>query len=190
MDSLQSYETGHGNALCPSRLEPAKSFMSDHTLEQPVTVNDFRRFAAEIASANQQLVAMLRAAPALSLAHLRQMSLAGLESQGNALALETSPYYNSNTNPSMTRIQEHHTSQKQLHKERVAPMPGVLVPDIPKHGDDLFMVAVKQWEEGDPSQGLIIPLKDWPVEWYTKNMRLVTGTKRSNRKLVAEEYER
>ncbi|KAF9060331.1 hypothetical protein BDP27DRAFT_1385591 [Rhodocollybia butyracea] len=126
MDSLQSYETGHGNTLCPLRLEPAKSFMSDHSLDQPVTTNDFRRFAAVMISANQQ----------------------------------------------------DHRCRKSLKPERSAPIPGVIVPDIPKH------------EEGDPLQGLVKPLKDWPVEWYTGTMRLVTGTKRSNCKLVADEYER
>ncbi|KAF9048389.1 hypothetical protein BDP27DRAFT_1373764 [Rhodocollybia butyracea] len=52
----------------------------------------------------------------------------------------------------------------------------------------LFLAVVKQWEGGDPPQGLVTPLKDWPVEWYTGNMCLVTGTKCSNCKLVAEEY--
>ncbi|KAF9064776.1 hypothetical protein BDP27DRAFT_1425442 [Rhodocollybia butyracea] len=140
MDSLQSYETGHGNALCPSRLEPAKSFMSDHSLEQPVTANDFRHFT-------------------------EAMMAKGTYPSGEGCPQKSA-------------------------KERNAPIPGVVVPDIPKHGEDLFLAAVKQWEEGDSSHGLVTPLKDWPVEWYTGTMRLVTGTKRSNRKLVAEEYER
>lgn len=186
MDSLQSYETGHGNALCPLRLEPAKSFMSDHSLDQPVTVNDFRCFTQAMIGANQRVIDMLRIAPELSLAHMRQMSLAGTEAQGNALQ----PSHVSCTDQPMERLPvEKHCRQKST-KERSAPIPGVIVPDIPKHGEDLFLAVVKQWEEGDPSQGLITPLKDWPVEWYTGNMRLVTGTKRSNRKLIAEEYKR
>ncbi|KAF9056963.1 hypothetical protein BDP27DRAFT_1433134 [Rhodocollybia butyracea] len=186
MDSLQSYETGHGNALCPSRFEPAKSFMSDHSLDQPVTVNDFRRFSDAMMGANQRVIDMLHAAPELSLAHMRQMSLAGTEAQGNAL--QSSHIFSADQSMGHIPV-EKHGCQKPA-KERNAPIPGVVVPDISKHGEDLFLAVVKQWEEGDPSQGLVTPLKDWPVEWYTGNMRLVTGTKRSNRKLVAEEYER
>ncbi|KAF9064210.1 hypothetical protein BDP27DRAFT_1384789 [Rhodocollybia butyracea] len=176
MDSLQSYETGHGNALCPSRLEPAKSFMSDHSLDQPVTVNDFCRFADAMMGANQQVIDMLCAAPELSFVHMRHMSLAGTEAQGNALQ------------PSPVLMQKHRR-QKSI-KERNAPIPSIIISDIPKHGEDLFLAIVKQWEEGDPSHGLVTPLKDWPVEWYTGTMRLVTGTKRSNRKFVADKYER
>ncbi|KAF9058839.1 hypothetical protein BDP27DRAFT_1504170 [Rhodocollybia butyracea] len=189
MDSLQSYETGHGNALCPSRLEPAKSFMSDHSLNQPVTTNDFRHFAAAMISANKQVVDMLRVPPELTLAHMHQMAFPGTESQGNALK----PLYHqaaSSDLPMEGIPRQDHRPRKSLKSERSAPIPGVMVPDIPKHGKDLFMAIVKQWEEGDPSQGLTTPLKDWPVEWYTGSMRLVTGTKRSNRKLVADKYER
>jgi hypothetical protein len=49
--------------------------------------------------------------------------------------------------------------------------------------------AVDQWELGDPSVGLI-PLKNWPPQYYTGAMRLVTGTLYSNRKLLAMEYRR
>ncbi|KAF9071276.1 hypothetical protein BDP27DRAFT_1382450 [Rhodocollybia butyracea] len=190
MDSLQSYETGHGNALCPSRLEPAKSFMSDHSLDQPVTTNDFRRFAVAMISANRQVVDTMRIIPELTLAHMRQMTFPGTESQGNALQ-PFSCQSTASPDPPMEGIStQDHRPQKSLKAERSAPIPGVMVPDIPKHGEDLFMAVVKQWEEGDPSQGLTMPLKDWPVEWYTGSMRLVTGTKRSNRKLVADEYER
>ncbi|KAF9067683.1 hypothetical protein BDP27DRAFT_1364735 [Rhodocollybia butyracea] len=186
MDSLQSYETGHGNALCPLRLEPAKSFMSNHSLDQPITVNDFRHFTAAMMGANQRVIDMLRVTPELSLVHMRQMSLAGTEAQGNALQ----PSQVSSTDKSMESIPVQKCCRQKSTKERNAPIPGIIVPDIPKHGEDLFLAVVKQWEEGDPSQGLATPLKDWPVEWHTGTMRLVTGTKCSNRKLVAEEYER
>jgi len=33
IDSLQSYESGRGNALYPVCTEPEKRFMSDHILE-------------------------------------------------------------------------------------------------------------------------------------------------------------
>ncbi|KAF9060117.1 hypothetical protein BDP27DRAFT_1452880 [Rhodocollybia butyracea] len=132
---------------------------------------------------------MLCVPPELTLAHMRQMAFPGTESQGNALK-PLSHQAASSDLPMEGIPRQDHRPQKSLKSERSAPIPGVMVPDIPKHGKDLFMAIVKQWEEGDPSQGLMTPLKDWPVEWYTGLMRLVTGTKRSNRNLVADEYER
>ncbi len=31
-------------------------------------------------------------------------------------------------------------------------------------------------------------LKDWPEAWYTGHMKVITGVKRAQRKLIAEEY--
>ncbi|KAF8228319.1 hypothetical protein L208DRAFT_1292218, partial [Tricholoma matsutake] len=42
IDSLQSYESGHGNALHPICAEPDKSFMGDHIAMQTVTVEEFQ----------------------------------------------------------------------------------------------------------------------------------------------------
>jgi len=68
-----------------------------------------------------------------------------------------------------------------------APIPGV---QIAHSGNGhLWRKAIQQWEEGDPAQSLP-PLRDWPVEWYTKKMRLVYGTKRRLRQVVAEEHKR
>jgi hypothetical protein len=67
------------------------------------------------------------------------------------------------------------------------PIAGVLVPDL-GHGSGAWKRAIKQWEECDPTTKC--PLKDWPKEWYTGVMRTVTGSKRSQRQIVFEEYER
>lgn len=67
-------------------------------------------------------------------------------------------------------------------------IPGVYIPDL-KKGDLAWREAVRQWEEGVPAKK-ITPLRDWPKEWYTCGMRLITGSKRSQRKLIAEEYYR
>ncbi|KAJ7930271.1 hypothetical protein B0H13DRAFT_1518971, partial [Mycena leptocephala] len=48
LDSLQSYESGHGDALYPFRPEPDKIFMSDHNALQPPTTAEFRVFSEQI----------------------------------------------------------------------------------------------------------------------------------------------
>jgi len=67
------------------------------------------------------------------------------------------------------------------------PISGVLVPDL-GHSSGAWKRAVKQWEEYDPMTKCA--LKDWPKDWYTGVMRTVTGSKRSQRQIVFEEYER
>jgi hypothetical protein len=67
------------------------------------------------------------------------------------------------------------------------PIPGVLVPDL-GHRPSAWKRAIKQWEEYDPM--MKCALKDWPKEWYSGVMRTVTGSKRSQRQIVFEEYER
>jgi hypothetical protein len=67
------------------------------------------------------------------------------------------------------------------------PISGVLVPDL-GHSSGAWKRAIKQWEEYDPTTKCA--LKDWPKDWYTGVMRTVTGSKRSQRQIVFEEYER
>ncbi|KAJ7182076.1 hypothetical protein C8R46DRAFT_1027878 [Mycena filopes] len=74
--------------------------------------------------------------------------------------------------------------------ERITvPIPGAIIPNV---GRDAYSWkrAVDQWYHGDPANGLVVPIKDWPVQWYTGSMRLKTGTLYSNRKLLAEEFAR
>ncbi|KAF8226399.1 hypothetical protein L208DRAFT_1302155, partial [Tricholoma matsutake] len=63
------------------------------------------------------------------------------------------------------------------------------IPDL-GHDCGVWHRAVVQWKEGtsDMPQGLA--LKDWLKAWYTGKMGCVTGTKWSQRKLIADEYSR
>jgi hypothetical protein len=72
--------------------------------------------------------------------------------------------------------------------QRVVIIPGVFIPDL-KKGNEAWLDAVHQWEDGDPANGLQA-LRDWPRKWYTEGTRQVTGAKRSQRKMIFEEYER
>jgi hypothetical protein len=68
------------------------------------------------------------------------------------------------------------------------PLPDVQIPNI-RRGPEAWKEAVKQWEEGDPDTGFKA-LKDWPEEWYTGSQRLHFATKRSQRRVIADEYRR
>jgi hypothetical protein len=45
VDSLQTYETGHGDALRPVQTEADRSFCGDHVLTNMVTAAEVREFA-------------------------------------------------------------------------------------------------------------------------------------------------
>ncbi|KAK7013580.1 hypothetical protein R3P38DRAFT_3576197 [Favolaschia claudopus] len=123
LDSLQSYKTGHGDALYPFRTEPDKSFMGEHNaLQPPSTADD---------SSDDE-----------------------------------------NSDPSTAFI----------------PISGAIIPGVGKDSN-AWKRAVDQWYHGDPAQGLMVALKDWPLSWYTGQMRLKTGALYCNRRLLAEEYE-
>jgi len=62
------------------------------------------------------------------------------------------------------------------------PIPGVVIPDVKG-----WRNVVQQWEIGDEST---MALKDWPKEWYQGGMKRFTGSLYSQRKTIANEYER
>ncbi|KAK7015976.1 hypothetical protein R3P38DRAFT_2542938 [Favolaschia claudopus] len=191
LDSLQSYETGHADALCPVQHEVDKSFMGEHLLVKPVTVGEFRATASEIMA---QLKAMSLDAKN---SHPRQATpmLSAGHSTRSPLLPSTAPPQTSaaHQDASAEEAPSPHTpsrpnSRAPTLSERVEVISGVFIPDL-KKGDGAWLEAVRQWEHGDEAQGLK-PLRDWPREWYSDGMRKVTGTKRSHRKLIFDEYER
>ncbi|KAG1778323.1 hypothetical protein EV702DRAFT_1044634 [Suillus placidus] len=58
--------------------------------------------------------------------------------------------------------------------KKMAPIPGVGIPDLPR-GQEAWLAAA---------------LKDWPEEWYTGPMRTITGVKGNIRKVIAIEFYR
>jgi hypothetical protein len=181
IDSLQSYETGHGDALSPIRSEADQSFMGDHVLVKPVTTDEFRTFTATLLEAIHSVPTTLTHPQARIPQHHIQATLPAnihFEITGRPLGHQTT------THPD-TRLSN--TPEPVPVLPKLLPLPGVSIPDL-GHAPDAWRKAIRQWEEPDPSTGYA--LKDWPVEWYTGVMRLKTGAKRSNRKLIAEEYQR
>ena len=66
------------------------------------------------------------------------------------------------------------------------PIAGVSIPSLGR-APGAWRRAVKQWTEVDPQTGLA--LRDWPAKWYTGLMRTTTGSLRSQREVIFEEYE-
>lgn len=74
-------------------------------------------------------------------------------------------------------------------RSRQKPTAAVHIPDVGReHGS--WRGAVEQWDEGNPDMPQGLALKDWPREWYTKGMTSVMGVKRSQCKLISDEYTR
>ncbi|PBK81550.1 hypothetical protein ARMGADRAFT_1048794 [Armillaria gallica] len=200
VDTLMNYESGHSDALYPILKEADKTFMGDHVLEKPITTAEFCVFADAVLSRPSQsqptCVCQVHAQVSLSSfvnptpTHIvgettpestpSQMPLPNPESNSSIMTLVVSP-----------RSLEGSASSIGLglsHRGQAPPIPGVAIPDIGK-GPGAWKKAVKQWEEGDPAQGLL-PLREWPKEWYTGLQQTKTGAKHGQRKIIGLEFER
>jgi hypothetical protein len=213
VDSLQSYELGHGNALHPIPLDPEKTFMGDHLALKPVTNHEFHQFKHSLGRLDEKLDAIMSTVALAT----------GPPTTGNTSSHAGPDRRQTLINQSRTRIkhspygQPASISESALVSIPIAdpvedsgctlpdpingpatttatvqrtlnfPISGVLVPDL-GHSSGAWKRAIKQWEEYDPTTKCA--LKDWPKDWYTGVMRTVTGSKRSQRQIVFEEYER
>ncbi|KAK6992392.1 hypothetical protein R3P38DRAFT_3226262 [Favolaschia claudopus] len=174
LDSLHSYEIGHGDALYPFRTEPDKSFMAEHN-KQILTKLD-----GLVSQAHKCLFSESH--------HLRD-DIVCQSSVNHSLSCATS--ISGPEAPSLQQLPSGNTSSDEdpdTGITAVLPVSGAIIPAVGRDCD-AWKRAIAQWYHGDPSQGLHVPLKDWPASWHTGSMRLVTGTLYSNRKLLAEEYE-
>jgi hypothetical protein len=79
------------------------------------------------------------------------------------------------------------TSRNGSRSPSALPIAGVSIPSL-GYAPGAWRRALKQWTEADPQTGLA--LKDWPAAWYTGLMRTTTGSVRSRRQVIFEEYKR
>ncbi|KAJ7097829.1 hypothetical protein B0H15DRAFT_773173 [Mycena belliarum] len=208
LDSLQSYESGHGDALYPFRMEPAKSFMGDHNALQPPTTAEFRVLGNQLLTTLDTLVTASQpsAIAAMVIQQTAALSSLGITRSTSDSAIPSSappklprPVHMSASGSHLAldsavpdENNQHFTGSDEgstLTMINVIPLPGAIIPGVGKDGT-AWKRAIDQWYHGDPTKGLVLPLKDWPTDWYTGSMRLKTGALYSNRKLLAEEYER
>jgi hypothetical protein len=205
VDALQSFESGHGNALYPIRTEPEKSFMGEHTGMQTVTAEEFREMTRAVDRKLENLTIALNSGLSIGVAmHSGVRSEftipssmnpgpARTPSQGRDLRRTSGAPYLAKRPETPTGLEGDNDDQAHPRLRRSQSVPALLgTVSIPDLGRDrgAWRRAVVQWEEGtsDMPQGLA--LKDWPKAWYTGEMACVTGTKRSQRKLIADEYSR
>jgi hypothetical protein len=181
VDSLQRYENDYGNALCPVQNEPDQNFMGDHTLLQPVTVHEFRMFGTTIMSALKT--------PSESTA----CTLPGLVNPLATTSTTTSTTEQPSTSPNPLPVAAPGaiycpamTEQTAVPLANTIPLTGVCIPDLPRSRGG-WHIALHQWYNIDPKTGHA--LKDWPDAWFKDSMRGKTAAKRSQRALIAHEYE-
>jgi hypothetical protein len=212
VDSLQSYETGHGNALCPIATEADKTFMGEHVNQAPPSTEEIRQwkmsmdrtlgnvvseivgqvtavFAETRLSASPSPEPNLEEVPlssSVGAPMLQERSL--VQRHGHGVRHSSNPYFADAPNCQTSNISSN-SDVDSLAEDAQSPsdspkfpIPGVVIPDVKNWRD-----VVQQWEIGDAST---MALKDWPNEWYQGGMKKFTGSLYSQRKTIAKEYER
>ena len=184
MDSLQSYESGHGDALHPIPVDPEEVFMGDHVALKTVTNQEFYQFIGRLDEKLNAIMSTVTVTtsdgpPVIDACPGPWRFQAVIhQSQSNCLPHRHLPAGVSTTSTTVT---------DQLAGTSTLPISGVSIPDLGR-GPGAWRRAIKQWEEVDLLTKCA--LKDWPKHWYTGDMRTITGCKRSQRRIVFEEYER
>jgi hypothetical protein len=194
LDSLQSYDMGHSDALCPVPLEADQSFMGDHLLVRPVATEEFRSVTSQIIthltkiSLNPPACVCCCHPPDAGRSVPSGSSQLLASSTGDRTGRVSAQLSLPNRVPTPPLREESPVLGSIPISDRVAIIPGVAIPNL-KKGETAWLDAIQQWEHGDAAKGLMA-LRDWPAEWYTGGMRRVTGSKRSQRKLIFDEFER
>ncbi|KAF5371482.1 hypothetical protein D9615_009624 [Tricholomella constricta] len=219
LDSLQSYENGHGDALHLVPKGFSESFMGEDVEASPVTAGEVRELKRSVDEKFDTMDENLgrkmdevvsRITTSFTEAHLvgSRVLQPHHRERSSLLArtarLSATPYdlgsRSTSTSSSASNESEGTRSvsdssgllacSKQNKKNEHRAAP-IQGVAIPnlRAGPDAWKQAVKQWEEGDEAAGLVA-LKDWPVEWYTRRMRTFTGSKRRDRELIVIAYDR
>jgi hypothetical protein len=193
VDSLQSFENGHGDALHPIPIDPTNFFMGDDSAMRPATSEEVRQLAASVHRTVNTLSttvhsALLQTANARS--HLTPQSTVGgqIESIINVPGISEAQNPQIGSESTASRSSESVASfESQPVSPSSLPIAGVSIPSL-GHAPGAWRRAIKQWTDVDEQTGLA--LRDWPVKWYTGLMRTTTGSSRGQRQVIFEEYER
>jgi hypothetical protein len=216
VDSLQSFESGHGDALHPIPVDPTNFFMGEHTSMAPATNEEVRQLSASISRNIQALATTVESA--FSKTTNRQeisqpmigevqrvggttgnMAGFGYEHPGsNQLALQVGLSQSNEEQDSQTTAishqpnisdttSQHSRSGSHRRSASASPIADVSIPSLGR-APGAWHRALKQWIEVDPHTGLA--LKDWPAKWYRGLMKDKTASLRSQRQVIYEEYER
>jgi hypothetical protein len=200
LDSLQSFETGHGNVLHPIPLGTDQSFMGEHLATQPASGEQVQQISERV---DRKLDEMMKTITTTLSSHAQpapnipdpSISFTGPErvshTQLRASRAVSVPYTLPNVTESTNTSRETSPSERGTSSE-----PGVVIsptfrrynfaiPDLGR-APGAWQRAIKQWEEVDPITNHA--LRDWPKEWYEG--KSATVSKRNQRKTIFEEYVR
>jgi hypothetical protein len=192
VDSLQSFENGHGGALHPIPIDPTNFFMGDDSATKPATSEEVRQLAASVHRTMDTLSTTVQSAlsqTAIVRNHpIPQSNLGGQMESINMLGFGEawSSQIGSESTASCSSTSVSSSQNSRSVSPASLPIAGVSIPSL-GHAPGAWRRAVKQWTEVDPQTGLA--LRDWPAKWYTGLMRTTTGSLRSQRQVIFEEYE-
>ncbi|KAH9948145.1 hypothetical protein B0H21DRAFT_848678 [Amylocystis lapponica] len=196
VDELHAYENTHSDALHPLQREANVSFNGDHILTSPVTAAELREFKTSL---DRKIDGLAVEAAKLVLTGLGSIAAGTTASvtphsglPNSIVAVSSQPTTYGSPGPSrqaqaIQNMRSGQTATTQGPRRAVPAIRGAVIPNLPR-GASAWHEAVKQWEEADITSGYA--LKDWPIEWYTGEMKNVTATKRTQRKVITAEYER
>jgi hypothetical protein len=191
VDSLQSFENGHGNALHPIPIDPTNFFMGDDSAMKPATSEEVRQLAASVHRTVDTLSttvhsALLQTANARS--HLTPQSTLGGQIESGIINVPgigeaQNPQIGSESTASCTSesVSSFESQQSRSVSSSSLPIAGVSIPSL-GHAPGAWRRAIKQWTDVDPQTGLA--LRDWPAKWYTGLMRTTTGSSRGQRQVI------
>jgi hypothetical protein len=196
VDSLQSFENGHGNALHPIPIDPTDFFMGDDSAMKPATSEDIRQLAASVHRTVDSLSMTVHSALSQTVNagnHLSpqstlggQMPVESISVPGFGEARNSQIGSESTASCSSESVSSFESQNSRSVSPSSLPVAGVSIPSL-GHAPGAWRRAVKQWTEVDPQTGLA--LRDWPAKWYTGLMRTTTGSLRGQRQVIFEEYE-
>jgi hypothetical protein len=182
--------------------------MGDHVLTKPVTTEEIRQMTASVSRELQAMLGTMHSNTAVMAPPVQQSTHLQSSCRYGGINQRANTISTSHAGAPADRSQERHDHGNSESEggplvltgplvtvpvcadsqALSAPIPGISIPDL-GHTPGAWLRAIKQWEEDDPSIGFKA-LKNWPETWYTGVMRTKFGAKRSNRKIIAVEYER
>jgi hypothetical protein len=193
VDSLQSFENGHGDALHPVPIDPTNFFMGDDSAMKPATSEEVRQLAASVNRTAATLSTTVHSVLSQATnarnhppSHIGfSQNYEAWNSQNTTISHQVNPTGSATRCHSVSSFDSQSGGSSMLRSS--PPIAGVSIPSL-GHAPGAWRRAIKQWTEVDPQTGLA--LKDWPAKWYTGLMRTTTGSLRSQRQVIFEEYER
>ncbi|KAM6495111.1 hypothetical protein JOM56_009734 [Amanita muscaria] len=200
VDSMQSFESNHGDALHPAqRGRPeGRGPLNDGAMKpSELLLSSSAKFHAEMSANMKDIKDVLtlittrphtghtHACPSLPISEPRPFAI--FPQAVAPLASESDPFF---SQPQSTLPNNNMTHRSTPPSGAVLPPsapPALRIDDL-KRGKDAWLQAVHQWEVA-AADG-IPPLRSWEVEWYTGGMEPLFGAKRGQRKIIAEELAR